>query len=71
MLRIVSAMLFAVFASSIPSSSDILDEMQPVCVCAECKQAPAIKDVKHALLLGEAYARVVFGGTKLYLNTNP
>jgi len=67
MFRIATALLLVVLAISIPSSGDTLDEMRPVCVCPECtdfhsvRKAPVVKDVKHAMLLGEAYFRVVFG----------
>lgn len=71
MFRIVIALLLVVFAISIPSSGDSLDEMQPACVCPECtdgpvvRKGPVVKDVKHAMLLGEAYVRVVFGDEAL------
>jgi len=71
MFRIVTVLLFVVLVGSIPSSGDTLDEMQPVCTCPECKdghvvrKGPVVKDVKHAMLLGEAYLRVVFGDEAL------
>ena len=45
--------------------------MQPVCVVASAQDGPfvrkdpVVKDVKHAMLLGEAYVRVVFGDEAL------
>lgn len=71
MFRIATVLLFALLVGSISSSGDSLDEMQPVCVCPKCEDGPfvrkdpVVKDVKHAMLLGEAYVRVVFGDEAL------
>lgn len=65
MLQLVSVLLFAVFAISEQPSASSFNDAQPVCVCIECKENPAIKDARDALLLGEAYARIVFGDKTL------
>lgn len=65
MAKVVSALLAALLAASEPPSDTYFYDLQPACVCSDCKDGPIIKDSKSALIVGEAFARIRFGDNVL------